>query len=211
MLFVSQIRGLQILSLVMNTTQKAGGELPALVPECSPIPSLQLLATRNTRFFYSKHRVFVLRRKYLNAIMPPCPARCTGCPGVCFGLSPNLFVYVGKLLSDRESAGKLWGFDLNVMKIKAAACSPLPAPIGVAVKTAAVSLLLWFSKPRLVIYPVPSIQHQCCPRRALWWSVCCFGECHLAKSLDLAGALQEPHGNESPLCQPLSAALADEL
>lgn len=90
--------------------------------------------------------------------------------------------------------GKLWGFDLNLMKIKAAACSPLPAPIGVAVKTAAVSLLLWFSKPRLVIYPFLSIQHQH-PRALL---VCCFGGCHLPKSLDLAGALQESHGNESP-------------
>lgn len=104
--------------------------------------------------------------------MPLCPASCTGRPGVHFGLSPNLFVYVGKSLSDRESAGKLWGFDLNLMKIKAAACSPLPAPIGVAVKTAAVSLLLWFSKPRLVISPFPPTQHQCCPPRALWWSVC---------------------------------------
>lgn len=100
----------QILSLVMNTTQKAGGELPALVPGYSPIPSLQLLATaRNTGFFYPKHRVFVSRRKYLNAAMPLCPASCTGCPGVHFGLSPNLFVYVGILLSDRESAGKALG------------------------------------------------------------------------------------------------------
>lgn len=126
---------------------------------------------------------------------------------MCFGLSSDLFVYVRKLLSDRESAGKLWGFDLNLMKIKAAACSPMPAPIGVAVKTAAVSLL-WFSKPRLVIYPFPSIQHQHCPPRALWWSVCCFGGCHLPNSQDLAAALQESHGNESPapLSQPLSAA-----
>lgn len=89
---------------------------------------------------------------------------------------------------------KLWGFDLNLMKIKAAACSPLPAPIGAAVKTAAVSLLLWFSKPRLVIYPFPSIQHQCCPPRAPWWSVCCFGGRHLPKSLDLAGASRSPMG-----------------
>lgn len=51
-MFVSQIRVLQILSLVMNIHQKAEGELPALVPGYSPIPSLQLLATaRNTGFF----------------------------------------------------------------------------------------------------------------------------------------------------------------
>lgn len=96
------------------------------------------------------------------------------------------------------------------MKIKAAACSPLPAPIGVAVKTAAVSLLLWFSRPSLVIYPFPSTQHQWVPSQSPVVDVCCFGGCHLP---NLAGVLQESHGNEhpEPPSQPLSAALADEL
>ena len=35
-----------------------------------------------------------------------------------FWASANLFVYVGKLLSDRENAGKLWAFDLNLVKMQ---------------------------------------------------------------------------------------------
>lgn len=97
LVFVSQSRALQILYLVMNTTQKAGGELRPLVPGYSLTPSLQLLATaRNIGFFLSQAQSIVSRRKYLNAVMPLCPASCTGCPGVCFGLAPNLFVHVGK-------------------------------------------------------------------------------------------------------------------
>lgn len=51
--FFFQIRALHVISLFMNSTQKAGGnELPALVPSYSPIASLQLLVTaRNTGFF----------------------------------------------------------------------------------------------------------------------------------------------------------------
>lgn len=92
---------------------------------------------------------------------------------------------------------KLWGFDLNLMKIKAAACSPLPAPIGAAIKTAAVSLLLWFSKPRLVIYPFPSIQHQLPSQSPLVVGVL-FWRTSLAKVPGFGRSFQESHGNENP-------------
>lgn len=102
--FPPQSRALQIISLFMNTTQKAeGNELPAVVLWYSPIPTLQLVVTaRNTGFFYSKHKAFISGRKDLNAVMPLCPA--SG-PGVRFLGISRLVCGCGKIT---EWQGKYW-------------------------------------------------------------------------------------------------------
>lgn len=76
-----------------------------------------------------------------------------------------------ELLSDREVLERFG--DLMKMQGHCLVPSQLPAPIKVNVKMVPVSLLLWFAKPRLVIYMFPSIGVSVLP--SSWWLVWCFG------------------------------------
>lgn len=93
---------------------------------------------------------------------------------------------------------KLWGFDLNLMKIKAAACSPLPAPIGAAVKTAALSLLLWFFQTQACYLPISIHPASVLPSQSPVVVGVLFWRTSLAKVPGFGRSLQESHGNENP-------------
>lgn len=143
--------------------------------------------------------------------MPLCPANCTGCLVSAFWASPNLFVYAGKLLNDRESAGKLWGFDLNLMKMQGCCLFSLSAAgthrggcKNGCCEFAAVVCQNQVCLSISIYRGVNAARLRCC--HSLWWLVCCFGGGETDATCQSPWIWQElslchhseSHGNEGP-------------